>query len=129
MIGSYWSMETWKKQWFHCLYHLEVKSIVLWRKDQYVPKIVKYTYNFFVAFLLVLVLLCTYFPMQCYYKLDIDRSMRNVDLAWKRQADYALFDKVYRKFLQFCCKHDLFDISSQYFRLYEYRSHKTRSLY
>ena len=29
----------------------------------------------FVAFLLVLVLLCTYFPVQCYHNLDIDRSM------------------------------------------------------
>ena len=53
--------------------------------------------------------------------------MRNIDLAWKAQVDYALFDKVYKKL--FCCKHDLFDISSQYFRLYEYRSYKTRSLY
>ena len=35
----------------------------------------------FVAFLLVLVLLCTYFPIQCYHNLDIDRSMYNIDLA------------------------------------------------
>ena len=32
----YWSIETWTKQWLYCLYHLMVKSIVLWRGDQYI---------------------------------------------------------------------------------------------
>ena len=40
----------------------------------------------------------------------MDRSMRNIDLAWKRRVDYALFDRVHQKY-------DLFDISSQHFRL------------
>ena len=49
-----------------------------------------------VAFLLVLVLSCTYFPIQCYHNLDIDRSLHNIDLAWKRKVDNALLDEVYQ---------------------------------
>ena len=46
----------------------------------YFDKLMIFKFSF-VAFLLVLVLLCTYFLIQCYHNLDIDRSMHNIDLA------------------------------------------------
>ena len=64
----------------------------------YFDKLMIFKFSF-VALLLVLVLLCTYFPIQCYHNLDIDRSMHNIpDLAWKREV--ALLDEKYLKVSQ-----------------------------
>ena len=50
---------------------------------------------FFIAFLLVLILLCMYFPMQCYHNLDMEGSMCNINLAWQYEVDNVLLDEVY----------------------------------
>ena len=92
-IGSYWSIETWTKQWFHCLHHLEIKSIVLWREDQYI-----YVLEILKKWLIYLYFFCSLLIGSSLVVYVFPESMRNIDLAWKRQVYYALFDKVYQNF-------------------------------